>query len=41
MYTVVDDHVFPLLRALGGEDSTYTKHMKDARFPIPTPFLLA
>ena len=32
---------FPWLRTLGGDDSTYAKHMKDARFTIPTPALLA
>jgi type I restriction enzyme M protein len=41
MYTVVDKHVFPFLRALGGDGSTYAQHMKDARFTIPTPGLLA
>src|SRR5271165_7088163 len=41
MYTVVSEHVFPFLRNLGGEDSTYSHHMKDARFTIPTPALLA
>ena len=41
MFTVVDDHVFPFLRTLGGDDSTYAHHMKDARFTIPTPALLA
>lgn len=41
MYTVVGEHVFPFLRGLGGDDSTYTHHMKDARFTIPTPALLA
>ncbi|MBA3342838.1 MAG: N-6 DNA methylase [Gemmatimonadaceae bacterium] len=41
MYTVVGEHVFPFLRALGGDDSTYSHHMKDARFTIPTPALLA
>ncbi len=41
MYTVVGEHVFPFLRTLGGDDSTYTHHMKDARFTIPTPALLA
>jgi type I restriction enzyme M protein len=41
MYTVVSEHVFPFLRSLGGEDSTYSHHMKDARFTIPTPALLA
>jgi type I restriction enzyme M protein len=41
LYTVVGEHVFPFLRALGGDDSTYSHHMKDARFTIPTPALLA
>lgn len=41
MYTVVGEHVFPFLRNLGGDDSTYAHHMKDARFTIPTPALLA
>src|SRR3989475_4828860 len=41
MFKVVDQHVFPFLRALGGDDSTYAHHMKDARFTIPTPALLA
>src|SRR5229473_1776816 len=41
MYTVVSEHVFPFLRTLGGEESTYAHHMKDARFTIPTPALLA
>ncbi len=41
MYTVVGDHVFPFLRTLGGDGSTYAHHMKDARFTIPTPALLA
>ncbi|MGO9582348.1 MAG: N-6 DNA methylase [Acidimicrobiales bacterium] len=41
MFTVVDRHVFPFLRTLGGNGSTYAHHMKDARFTIPTPQLLA
>ncbi len=41
MYEVVSDHVFPFLRTLGGDDSTYAHHMKDARFTIPTPALLS
>ena len=41
MYTVVGEHVFPFLRTLGGEGSSYAAHMKDARFTIPTPGLLA
>ena len=32
---------FPFLRRLGGDESTYAHHMKDARFTIPTPGLLA
>jgi type I restriction enzyme M protein len=41
MHTVVGEHVFPFLRTLGGDGSTYAHHMKDARFTIPTPGLLA
>ncbi|HEX6509603.1 MAG TPA: class I SAM-dependent DNA methyltransferase [Chloroflexota bacterium] len=41
MLTIVRDGVFPWLRTLGGEDSTYSHHMKDARFTISTPNLLA
>src|SRR5689334_4936224 len=41
MYEVVTEHVFPWLRTLGGDGSTYAQHMKDARFTIPTPGLLA
>ncbi len=41
MFTVIDEHVFPFLKAMGNDDSTYAHHMKDARFTIPTPALLA
>jgi type I restriction enzyme M protein len=41
MFEVVRDSVFPFLRTLGADDSTYAHHMKDARFTIPTPALLA
>ena len=41
MYTVISEHVFPFLRTLGGNGSNYAQHMKDARFTIPTPGLLA
>ncbi len=41
MFTVVAEHVFPYLRTLGGDNSTYAHHMKDARFTIPSPALLA
>jgi type I restriction enzyme M protein len=41
MYTVISEHVFPWLRTLGGNGTTYSKHMEGARFTIPTPALLA
>ena len=41
MYEVVGEHIFPFLRTLGGNGTTYAHHMKDARFTIPTPGLLA
>ncbi len=41
LFEVVEQHVFPFLRTLGGDGSTYAHHMKDARFTIPTPALLA
>lgn len=41
MYAVLGERVFPFLRSLGGEGSTYSHHMRDARFTIPTPALLA
>jgi len=41
MFATVGDKVFPFLRTLGGDGSTYGEHMKDARFTIPTPQLLS
>lgn len=41
MLTIVRDGVFPWLRKLGSEGSTYSHHMKDARFTISAPKLLA
>ena len=41
MYEVVANQVFPFIKTLGNEGSTYATHMKDARFTIPTPALLA
>jgi type I restriction enzyme M protein len=41
MFETISEHVFPWLRTLGGNGSTYARHMKDARFTIPTPQLLA
>ena len=40
MFKVVGEQVFPFLRELGGEESAYSTHMRDARFTIPTPGLL-
>lgn len=39
MFKTVGDEVFPFLKQLG-TNSTYSQHMKDARFTIPTPALL-
>lgn len=45
MYKTVSTEVFPFLQKygeqVGGDDSTYSDHMKDARFTIPTPALLS
>jgi type I restriction enzyme M protein len=41
MFKIIGEGVFPLLRTLGGDGSTYSEHMKDARFTIPTPALLS
>lgn len=41
MFAIVGERVFPFLRAVGGDGSTYAHHMRDARFTIPTPALLA
>lgn len=40
MFNIVGGYIFPFLRNLGGDGSTYTHHMKDARFTIPKPALL-
>ncbi|WP_368309937.1 N-6 DNA methylase [Luteibacter sp. CQ10] len=42
LYQTVSEKVFPFIKTLGGEGgtSTYSAHMKDARFTIPTPALL-
>lgn len=41
MFRIVQEEVFPFLRDLGGDGSTYSEHMRSARFAIPTPQLLA
>lgn len=40
MFTIVGNEVFPFLRTMG-DGTTYSEHMKDARFTIPTPALLS
>jgi type I restriction enzyme M protein len=41
MFRIVDEHVFPFIRELNGQGSAYARHMRDARFQIPGPALLA
>ena len=48
MFNTVRDKVFPFIKTLGGNggadeegDSTYSHHMKDALFMMPTPRVLA
>lgn len=41
MFSIVGERVFPFIRQIGPGDSTYSHHMRDARFTIPTPALLA
>jgi len=48
MFVTVKDEVFPFIKSLGGNggteeegDSTYSHHMKDAIFMMPTPRVLA
>jgi type I restriction enzyme M protein len=41
MFRIIDEHVFPFLRVLNGNGSAYARHMRDARFQIPSPALLA
>ena len=40
MYELIDQSVFPFLRALGEEGSSYAKYMSGARFTIPNAQLL-
>ena len=41
MFATVGQKVFPFLRSLGGDGSTYGEHMEGARFTIPAPQLLS
>jgi type I restriction enzyme M protein len=40
MFQIVGNEVFPFLRTMG-DGTTYSDHMKDARFTVPTPALLS
>ncbi|KXK62537.1 DNA methyltransferase [Micromonospora rosaria] len=41
MFKIVTHKVFPYLQTLGGDGSTYSHHMREARFTIPSPALLS
>ena len=41
MFRIIDEHVFPFIRTLNAAGSAYAQHMRDARFQIPSPALLA
>ena len=41
MFDVLDKRVFPFLRTVGGDDTSFSRHMEDARFTIPTANLLS
>ncbi|MER7455065.1 N-6 DNA methylase [Nocardia beijingensis] len=41
MYGIVKQGVFRYLRGVGFDESTYSHHLRDARFTIPTPSILA
>lgn len=40
MFEIVDSRVFPFLRTLGVDGSTYSQHMEGAWFTVPTASLL-
>jgi type I restriction enzyme M protein len=41
MFEVVQQQAFPFMKTVGGEGSSYAKHMKDAIFLIPSAAMLA
>ena len=41
MHMVVGEHVFPFMRTMGEDGSTYSRHMEGARYTIPNAGLLA
>lgn len=40
MFDIVSQKVFPFIKSMGGEESSFTAEMKDAVFMIPKPSLL-
>lgn len=40
VFEIVDQRVFPFIKSMRGEDSTYAHFMKDARLTIPNPGML-
>lgn len=40
MFNIVSQKVFPFIKSMGGEESSFTAEMKDAVFMIPKPSLL-
>ena len=40
MYDLVKDKVFPFIKTINGEDTSFARHMSTAIFMIPTPGLL-
>ena len=40
MFELVRDKVFPFIKTINGEDTTFAKHMRDAIFMVPTAGLL-
>lgn len=41
MFRIVDEHVFPFIREKVATEGAVAKHMREARFGIPSPALLA
>jgi type I restriction enzyme M protein len=41
MFRIVDERVFPFIRSLNGDGGADARHMRDARFQIPSAQLLA
>ena len=41
MFEIVDEQVFPFIKTMGDDDSTYAHFMKDARLTVPNAAMLA